>query len=72
MINFISVIGHYPAYCSYGVTQIVFSLEVALEQATMPSGQDPSLCGRLASAKDFPPLLPHIVTPPKSVIVIGS
>ena len=52
--------------------QIVFSIDVELEQGEVKSGQTPSLFGLIASMKGLPPRLPQIMTPPKSRIVIDS
>ena len=52
--------------------QIMFSIDVELEQGEVKSGQTPSLFGLTASVKGMPPRLPQIIRPPKSFIVIGS
>ena len=57
--------------------QIMFSIDVELEQGEVKSGQTPSLFGLTASVKGMPPRLPQIILsfpgfPPKSFIVIGS
>ena len=51
---------------------IVFSLDVTLEQGEVVVGQAPSLFGLNAVSKGRPPRLPQIITPPKSIIVIGG
>ena len=52
--------------------QIVFSIDVTLEQDEVEVGQIPSVSGLIASKKGRPPRLPQIMTPPKSIIVMGG
>ena len=52
--------------------QIVFSIDVTLEQGEVEVGQIPSPFGLIASSKGCPPRLPQIVNPPKSIIVIDG
>ena len=66
------MIGQSPAPYSYSETQIVLALEVVLEQAIVFCGHEPSLCGLCVSKKDNSPRFPHILAPPRSVMVIGS